>query len=140
MTLFFCWANAKNHNLTQYQYVGRYVIHKTNDFIIMVLSATNYVDVAEKISFFFKYSRRSFQAESCSKTERERRDKTQNEKKVKKTRPAKHFRSENDLTMSFYTIQICNHYTCYFILTVCFPKLQLVTSTEKVYYYQVCIK
>ena len=135
MTLFFCWANAKNHNLTQY--VGRYVIHKTNDFIIMVLSATTMLTLQKKY-LFFKYSRRSFQAESCSKTERERRDKTQNEKKVKKTRPAKYFRSENDLTMSFYTIQICNHYTCYFILTVCFPKLQLVTSTEKVY--QVCIK
>ena len=27
-------------------------------------------------------------------------------KKSKKTRPAKHFRSENDLTMSFYTIQM----------------------------------
>ena len=138
MTLFFCWANAKNHNLTQYQYVGRYVIHKTNDFIIMVLSATNYVDVAEKISFFFlNILVEVFRRNHVPKL-KEKEETRLKMKKSKKTRPAKHFRSENDLTMSFYTIQICNHYTCYFILTVCFPKLQLVTSTEKVY--QVCIK
>ena len=137
MTLFFCWANAKNHNLTQYQYVGRYVIHKTNDFIIMVLSATNYVDVAEKISFFLNIPGKVFRRNHVPKL-KEKEETRLKMKKSKKNRPAKYFRSENDLTMSFYTIQICNHYTCYFILTVCFPKLQLVTSTEKVY--QVCIK
>ena len=138
MTLFFCWANAKNHNLTQYQYVGRYVIHKTNDFIIMFLSATTMLTLQKKYLFFLNIPGKVFKRNHVPKLKEKEETRLKMKKKVKKTRPAKYFRSENDLTMSFYTIQICNHYTCYLILTVCFPKLQLVTSTEKVY--QVCIK
>ena len=139
MTLFFCWANAKNHNLTQYQYVGRYVIHKTNDFIIMVLSATNYVDVAEKISFFLNIPGEVFRRNHVPKL-KEKEETRLKMKKSKKNQACKAFqiRERPNNEFLYNTNEICNHYTCYFILTVCFPKLQLVTSTEKVY--QVCIK
>ena len=101
----------------------------------MVLSATTMLTLQKKYLFFLNIPGKVFKRNHVPKLKEKEETRLKMKKKVKKkTRPAKYFRSENDLTMSFYTIQICNHYTCYLILTVCFPKLLLVTSTEKVYY------